>query len=545
MRSFCKGLIFTFLIVLFSLLICIWIVDLQTLFQSILSCFGMGDKKDVVDQLLLRLSKLRISLLLGGFVLIFSLLLYFQNRVIKGIKIFCGWWKDAILNFYNEISALEIFIVLTIPLLASIYFAQTIPVSYDEAITYNLFTSKPFFYCIIFYPYPNNHVLHSLITNLTDLIPFFNTLFNIRIPAILATMLAWLIGYAFLKKYYSSRVALVTVGLASAMYMSIYYSFMSRGYSYIVLAFIVCMYAAFNIVYKGSKTKDWMFFIVGGILGCYAIPSFLYPFATLNVLILIYNYKNIKQQFWANIIAGTVVILLYLPIMIIDGISALTSNQFIEPLSRLYVLRYILNYYKGMVLDIVGVPVWGALFLLIPITLTVYQNNKQHLVLWLLFLLAPFVLILGHAVHPFYRTFLYYNFVIVFLIAVPLQIYLEKIPLALLILVICCIQIVGLYNFKMKVAKREGFNTDIAFVVRTYFDNDKTICFPCIASANYEFEAKVRGVEDERIFFLNNVEASADTITSYDYVILEKKRDKTISKKPYATSAIQNIYKNE
>ena len=68
---------------------------------------------------------------------------------------------------------------------------------------------------------------------------------------------------------------------------------MSRGYAFMVLAFVVCMYATFNIISKGNRNKDWMFFAISGALGCYAIPSFLYPFATLNVIILFYNYKNI------------------------------------------------------------------------------------------------------------------------------------------------------------------------------------------------------------------------------------------------------------
>lgn len=519
------------------------IIGTESIIDWLIDVAGLATKREALQPFLSQLTLPLVVIILFSAISLILLGLWKEKIILKYAKTFFKYWLDAFKNLFSSLKAVEIICVLAVPFAASIYFANVISVSYDEAITYNFFTIKPFYYCMIFYPYPNNHVLHSLLTNITEYTPFVSALFSIRIPAILASLFTWLIGYSFLKKYYTSRVAIVVIGLASVCYLSIYYSFMSRGYAFMVLAFVVCMYAAFNIIQKGNRTKDWMFFVVAGVLGCYTIPSFLYPFATLNVLILVYNYKNIKRQFWANLIAGILVILVYAPIMLVDGISALASNQFVQHVERVDILKGIYSFYVAMFADIGGVPYWMNILILVPFVLTVIQKDKWHLSLWIIFLLAPFVLIFLHAVNPFYRTFLYYNFAILFLIVVPFRKYLERISKYVIILVLLVVQLFAIYTFDSKVRINEGFNTDAAQVSEQYFKEGQTVVFPCIASANYEFEANVRGLSDY-IFFLNNEQANVDTINNYDYVILEIRRDVTVNKRPYYSTSEQNIYKN-
>lgn len=536
-------LVSLFLILVIGVFLVLLLVDTSTLVDFIIGWGGLEAKRDAVTSLITKMPMGAVYLVLSLVASLGVFALYKQKLILQILSKCLCYIKEAIVNLFRSLTIPEILLVTAIPFISSLYFAATIPVSYDEAITYNYFTAKPFYYCMIFYPYPNNHVLHSLLTNLTEYTPFVSALFAIRIPAILSSLFTCLIGYSFLKKFYTSRVALLVVGFSSAMYMSIYYSVMSRGYSFIVLAFVVCMYAAFNIIHKGSRNKDWMFFTIAGVLGCYSIPSFLYAFATLNVLILIYNYKNIKQQFIFNTIAGVLVILLYLPIMIVDGIAALTSNQFVQSVDRLFIIKNVVFFYRGMFADIAGIPQFLLLLLIIPIGLTIIQKDKQHLVLWLVFISAPFVLLLLHAVNPFYRTFLYYNFILAFLVVVPFKVYLEKVPKYAIIVFILLVQGIGVYSFSQNIGANEGFNTNVARVVDAYFNKKNRICFPCIASENYKFEAKVKGLEDQ-IIFLENEKANVDTISGYDFVILEESRDLTMHKKPYTRFESQLIYKD-
>lgn len=544
MKHLYRCLLYVLLVALLAILGMILFNGVEASLDSLLVHTDLLDKRDAI---LPHTEYLSLPIVILGFLLPIVLIicgLWKESVVMKAIGFFVRSFADAFRNLFSNLKLIEIICVLAIPFAVSIYFANDIAVSYDEAITYNYFTIKPFYYCMIFYPYPNNHVLHTLLTTLTDQLPFLSALVKMRIPAILFSLLTWLIGYSFLKKYYSSRVAMVVVGLASVCYLSIYYSFMSRGYAFMVLAFVICLYAAFNIIYKGNRLKDWMFFVVAGVLGAYTIPSFLYPFSTVNVLILIYNYKNIKYQFWANVIVGILVIVAYAPIMIVDGVAALTSNQFVQHIARGEIFQNIPLFYLGMFSDIVGVPYWAASILLIPFIFTIIQKDKKHLMLWTIFLLAPFVLIIAHAVNPFYRTFLYYNFAAFFLMAVPFQKYLERIPMYIVILGVIVIQCFAVYSFDSKIRIREGFNTDASEVSNKFFQKGRSIVFPCIASSNYEFEANVRGLNDD-IHFLNNEKANVDTINNYEYVILEIRRDVTEHKKPFYSTPRQNIYKNE
>lgn len=541
MKYIYRCLVYLYLALSVALAAALLCLGFPEFLSFVLQVLGMDVRQEVIVSF-----HSRIPVLLIYFILVLNICIailavykqmYFQNKIERAF-FYC---KQAFINLFRSFTFPEIVVVIAVPLLASLYFAATVPVSYDEAVTYNYFTVKPFYFSMIFYPYPNNHVLHSLLTNISECIPFLPPLFSIRVPAIIASIFTWLIGYSFLKKYYPLQVALLVVGAMSAMYMSVYYSFMSRGYSFTVLSFVVCMYAAFNIITQGSRNKDWMFFATAGVLGCYSIPSFLYPFVTLNVLILIYNYKNIKQQFVSNIIAGGLVVLLYSPIMIVDGIAALTSNQFVQPIERLFIVKNIFFFCRAMIASIVGVPLGVVALMAIPLLYTIYRKDKKLLLLWCVFMLAPFVLLLIHAVNPFYRTFIYYNFIIAFLMIVPFKELLDRVPKYAVLLVVVCLQTAGVYSFNDKIGVDEGFNTDAAKVADTYFKQGKRICFPCIASENYKFEAKVRGLEDQ-IDFQENEKADVDTIGGYDYIILEKRRDQTVHKKPYATSDAQNIY---
>lgn len=524
---------------LVSVCISIFVNGLYPIIHMCVNFFSSTTKIVDLKPMIQSIPTTLIYITIAIIVIILFLSLRYDKKIIAFTTKIMSLTYTSIKSVFSSLSLVELSII-AIPVLCSIYFAFVIPVSYDEAMTYNLFTSKPFFYAAIFYPYPNNHVLHSLITNAFEYIPFTPILFNIRIPAILSNMFTWILVLSFFKRYFSSKAALNAVGLASVFYMTIYYSFMSRGYAFMVLCVVICFYALFNIISKNNRKKDWFFFGVGAILGLYTIPSFLYALVTINVLLLIFNFRKIQYLIISNIAIGVITLLLYSPIILVDGYAALSNNQFVQKIPRVDILKGIMVFYQGMITNIIGVPLFLSFFLLIP-TIFVWKD-KRKIIFWLVIMLAPFFLIFTHSVHPFYRTFLYYNFFFVFLLTLSLQTYIEKIPTLVIYTYILIIQVMSIYHFNLVISVNEGFNTDVNTVVQEYFEPENTIIFPCIASANYEFEAKVRKLESQ-IIFLNVHEASADTIQGTKYVIIEKERDQTCNLKPYAQSKNQNIYK--
>lgn len=490
------------------------------------------------------------------FCLFFSLILalliaYKLDTVLYYINRFCYYLWTAIKNIYFDVKSRNALIILMIPLISSVYFALTVPISADEGVTYYLFTIKPFYYCMIFYPYPNNHVLHSILTNVTEYMPFFNTLFCLRLPAIIASFVCWCVAYSFIKKYYSEKVAMLIVALSAILFRSIYYSFMSRGYALLVLFFIISLYAAYNIINKGNRSKDWTFFVVSGILGCYAIPSFLYPFATLNILLLVFNYRSIKKQIFFNILAGIGIIILYAPIMLVTGIDALVNNPHVSPytMTRLEVLQELPVYINDVLHYLFhSISYYTVIFfILLSLIWLVVVKDKNKLILWLIFGVSPFVLLLIHNVIPFPRTLVYYGFIIIFLIGISFSKYINRISIKFLIPALLFIQISGFLNFKLNIGEDETFNTEFKVLNEKIIGKNTTYNITSSYSRyNLLFEVISRGYDVENVLYNNRHEVyiNADTINNVDYVIIDIPKDQTTQKKVYYSDRYHHVYKN-
>ena len=546
-----KTVVRLFLILLILLLAIVLLGSFFVSYQSLIiniqqTTDNLGIRLDVPNLLSpLNFILLRIGLFTLNLALLYIAIFnfgWFYNYV----KLFFHYIFQAFGNVWKDIKSKEAVAVLAIPFIASVYFGLTIPVSYDEVWTYLEFTSKPFYHCMVYYPYPNNHVLHSLITNLTDCLPFFDILFKIRIPVILVSLLTWCIAYSFLKKYYSAKVALFVVAIFSVAFRSVYYSFLSRGYGYILLFFVIALYAAYNIVYKGNRKKDWMFFIISGILGCYALPSFLYPFATINLFVFIYNYKKVVVQIKANVITGFFVLLLYTPIFMTSGFKAISNNQFVSPehRTRFDVLFESPSFFFEMLENFFKIPsVIVFIVILVAFLWVVYLRKKDRIVLWLVFLITPFILLFLHSVIPFHRTFIYYCFVIVFLVGISFQEVLNKLSKTYLLISLLFIQVISVIHFKLNIAEDEAFNTYANDVTDKILEKDKTyiINYPHII-----FTAIQKGYNIDNIKVEEGPDiswANADTIYNYDYVAIFKLNDRTEKRKPFYSNKMMNVYK--
>lgn len=193
-----------------------------------------------------------------------------------------------------------------LPILAAVFYMLTLPVSFDEAATFLLFTNKGFAETVSHYPAPNNHVLHSIITNITKYIPCLSALVKLRISALLVHFTTLIVLYKFVSTHFGKKTALLVLALSSMLFLNIYYSYMSRGYSMLNLFFVYSLFLSFNLIKGENTTKNWALFSLFSILGFYTIPSYLYPFLTLNALIFVLEPKYI----WKQIIAGFVVLVI-------------------------------------------------------------------------------------------------------------------------------------------------------------------------------------------------------------------------------------------
>jgi Dolichyl-phosphate-mannose-protein mannosyltransferase len=233
------------------------------------------------------------------------------------------------------------------------YLAQ--PVRYDEALTFNEFASRPLYYALSFYPEPNNQLFHTLLVHLSYLV-FGDQPWAMRLPALVAGVLLVPATYLAGRALYDGRAAMGGAALVAASSILVEYSTNARGYTLLCLLFMVGLALAAYVVRTGNACA-WLALAVVMALGFYTIPTMLYAFATLLVWLAWTRLDAARgarpeashgtrpeasrggswRPDWAAI-AGLVVataglcLVLYLPPMLVSGLTNLLGNRFVTPL---------------------------------------------------------------------------------------------------------------------------------------------------------------------------------------------------------------------
>ncbi len=448
----------------------------------------------------------------------------------------------------EQLKKINLCLVLIIPVFASIYYALQMPVSYDEAWTFLNFTRKGFVITMTSYDDPNNHVFHSLITNLTKFIPNCTNLIKIRISSIFFNFLFLLLFYKFTKETFGTNFALIAVGLTSVLFMNIYYSYMSRGYGIVNLCFIISLFSVFNIIKNTNAKKKWLLFCVSSIIGFATIPAYLYPFATLNFIVLIAHFKNIKNQFLANFVVIIFVILFYLPIIMQNGLSALTNNIYVQPIGFFKTIKSLPRYYFQVLTEITGIHFVIIVFLLSISCFKIYKSeNKNHIYFGVIMIFAPIILMGIHRVIPFVRVFNYYGIIIVLLMILPFQKIIIKLKSAYILMLIIVFQCIMLFNFDNKINAHEekdlAINITSHKIIEQIIGNKKYLFNQSLLATNLEFELDSQGFNNYKIIEINATKMNADAIKNYDFVIIKLENDKTKILKPLVKTNYYNVYK--
>jgi len=349
-------------------------------------------------------------------------------------------------------------ILIIIPFASSVYFAATVPVIGDEAFTFVNFTSRGFISSLSFYPAPNNHIFNSLLTNLTYYIPFLPALIKLRLPAILINILTIIASMHFTKKLFGKQMAIVITAGVSCLFLTIFYSFAARGYGIIALVFMLSLNFAFNIITRNHQTRDYLFYIFFSIIGFYTIPTYLYPFVLLCSFIFFAGDFKVKKLIISALAIILVVTILYLPVIILNGLDSIVNNKFVAHLDRIEVIKVLPFYLARVVKIIFGIPwivVLSTLILSLIIVFCQKKNRKLFIVFTAVMLTGPIFLLTIHSVFPPCRVFNFYGFIIVFLILVPYRNLLQKVKPRFLLIPCIVLQVASVFYFKTNV---ESYN---------------------------------------------------------------------------------------
>lgn len=198
---------------------------------------------------------------------------------------------------------------------------------YDEAWTYNHFISNGFIVSAI--SPNNNHILYSLLACLFDYFPF-ETKYCLRLPVYLGGIATCGLFYLFLRNFWKWQWALVGLAWFAFSPGICFYSMYARGYIFQVFFTLLTTWSTLKLLQTTTKkTYFWNLWIMSNILGFYSIPTYVYVWFLLNVMLLstfiIEKQYLWKQWFFANLFVLTITSLLFLPFMLTNGLNTLLN----------------------------------------------------------------------------------------------------------------------------------------------------------------------------------------------------------------------------
>lgn len=247
---------------------------------------------------------------------------------------------DALKN-EDKIHLYTLFVIFILAIAVRIFFIFQ-PMRYDEAATFNHYASKPLYYGLSSYTFPNNHIFHTFWAHMAYLF-LGDKPWVIRLPAFIAGILIVPASYFAIRLFYNKYAALLTAGLVASSSHLIEYSTNARGYTLICLFFLLILILA-KILKENRNPFGWLLFSVLSALGFYTIPIMLYPFGIVMIwlfLSIIFDNKiNIHRNILLKdlsvslIITITFTFILYLPVLLVTGLKSIIENDFV--LSKLW-----------------------------------------------------------------------------------------------------------------------------------------------------------------------------------------------------------------
>ena len=206
------------------------------------------------------------------------------------------------------------------------------PMRYDEAVTYLYFVKRPITESLSVYTYPNNHLFHTLLAKVAVEL-FGGAPWVLRLPALVAGILVVPASYAVTRQLYDGRAALVATAIVAYSGTLTLYSTNARGYSILVLAFLLLVLVGARLLRHGSAA-GWVAFAVIAALGLWTVPVMLFPLGAvalwLALCLLVEQRRGDLRRLAATLAAsGMLAAIGYAPVIAREGLGAITRNRFV------------------------------------------------------------------------------------------------------------------------------------------------------------------------------------------------------------------------
>jgi hypothetical protein len=474
--------------------------------------------------MLLRLSPLALVVL--------GLLSYrFSSSVHLGVHTVWQWGREARQAFTEIPSKYQgvFWMIWSFSLLFNLYNVCNLPIFYDEAWTFLNFTRRGIAVSISHYPAPNNHILHSILTNFTYRWPFSQTI-NLRIPNLAVTAVSVLVFFYTFCRLLNHRAALVLTSVYAFLFPVLYYGYVSRGYALVLLASIVLFYATLRIAGDKLQTdsKSYVLWALASVVGFYAMPSFLYP-VFLSATFITYRLVFVQSRAWMAFLrwaagAGLAVALLYFPIFAVSGVDAVVGNKYVQSITYGTLLRMMPNHFLETALFLAG-SVWVLIPMAIALLYALVKVNRSQSADFARYsLLMPPVILLLHPTMPFPRTWIFLLVPILYLIGVSLQKFLSDPGKGRrLWIIIIGLPLLLIVSFTIEIRRYEAFSID-AHAASKYLlkEGARTVyCNHPLYETNLRYEFENAHKPLHLTYSLQSLEDDSHLLKPYDFAITQ------------------------
>jgi len=204
------------------------------------------------------------------------------------------------------------------------------PIRHDEAVTWLEFARYPIADALARYHDPNNHVLHTLLVKASAGI-FGSDPWALRVPAFLAGIAVVPATYAGARVLYGSRAALFAAALVAASGALTLYSANARGYSMVVLAFLLLVLTGARLI-AAPSLRLWAAFAVIAALGAWTIPVMIFPLGAVSLWLaltfaLAGRRTDVGRLAATLAVVAAMVALAYAPVASRAGFGTLVRNR--------------------------------------------------------------------------------------------------------------------------------------------------------------------------------------------------------------------------
>ncbi len=308
-------------------------------------------------------------------------------------------------------------IIFALASLVKLYYFFSQPISNDEAFTFLSYVNQGFAASLTYYNLTNNHILHSLLCNVFNLLPV-SPVYSLRIASFLVGSITLFFTFILFRTLLKSKAAFIAFVFFAFAPPIIQYGFLARGYSLILLFTVISTFALLKLTESNKNRKKlWFIFIIASALGFYSIPIYLYTFAAHLVFYFSYSLISDKKQFAsllkelviASFTVGFLVFILYSPIILVSGFHTLIGNDVIKSLAindfahefKLFIFDYYQWIFGGNLLLI------SLSLVIIPLGLIYSYKKKQNVFLLIVsFLVVPLLLTIIQHSMPYNRLFI-------------------------------------------------------------------------------------------------------------------------------------------